>query len=126
MKYSVNTYAKALAEVAMDPKTNEAEAIKNFLALVRRNGDESHLRNIVAAAARLMWGKAGMRKVTIESARKLAYPAKTMFSSFIKPQDIVEEKINSELVAGVRIIVNEDLQFDGSLKGKLDKLFSTL
>jgi F0F1-type ATP synthase delta subunit len=32
--------------------------------------------------------------------------------------------VRPELVAGLTITINDDLRFDGSLKGKIDKLFN--
>jgi len=125
MKYSVNTYAKALAEAAADPKTDDAKIMRNFLAIVRKNGDEAHLRAIVHAAERMLWEKTGVRKITVESARALLKPAHTLVKDILKPRDVVEEKIDPSLIAGVKIIVNEELQFDGSLKGRLDHMLSS-
>ena len=124
MKYSVNAYAKALAEAALDGKAHAPEVIKNFLALVRKNGDEAHMRSIIAAAERFMWKKSALRKVTVESARKLKQPVHALFREIIGSNDVVEERINAALVAGVRITINEEMQLDGSLRGTLDKLFS--
>jgi F0F1-type ATP synthase delta subunit len=125
MKYSTHLYAKALAEVIADAKpAHEAQIVKNFLALVRKNGNETHLRKILEEAARMARGKDGVRKVTLETARTPARAQKeSLVKSFLKMGDVVEEKIDPELVAGVRIIIDDEKQFDGSLRGKLDRLF---
>lgn len=124
MKYPAHIYAKALAEVITDANAkNEREAEKNFLSLLRKNGDESHLRKIVEEAARFARGKRGIRKVIIESARPLKESQRKTMRYLIKENDIIEEKIVPDLVAGVRIVVNDELQFDGSLKSKLNAIF---
>ncbi len=126
MKYPAHIYAKALAEVivATQGKSGAAQdaIVARFIALVRRNGDESHLRKLVEEAARFVRGKRGVRKVTIATARPLSAAQRKVFQELIKSGDVVEEQMNPELVAGVRIMINDELQFDGSLKGKLDKL----
>lgn len=125
MKYKPTIYAQALAEAIIENKgKGEAEMLKNFLALVRRNGDESQLRKIVDEADRLIRRSTGVRKVVVESARPLKKPAATLLKNFLKEGDVVQEKVNPELVAGMRITLDDELQFDGSLKGKLDKLFA--
>ncbi len=124
MKYSVNVYAKALAEAAAKPSADVGKITKNFLALLRANGDEQRLGAILRAAERLLWKMTDARKVTVASARKLPKPAKTLFEELLKKNDIVEEVIDPALVAGVTVTVNEELQFDGSLKGRLDKMFA--
>jgi F0F1-type ATP synthase delta subunit len=127
MKYPAHIYAKALAEVIVAAEgagEKEQDAIvARLVAFVRKNGDEAHLRKIVEEAARFVRGKSGVRKVMMETARPLGAQQKKKLAAFIKTGDVVVEKINPELVAGVKIIVNDELQFDGSLKGKLDKLF---
>ena len=127
MKYPAHIYAKALAEVIAAAKREtgreQDEVVKRFIELVRKNGDEAHLRKLVEEAARFVRGKSGVRKITIETARPLGPAQRKALQSFIKPGDVVEEEIDPELVAGVKIILNDEVQFDGSLKGKLDTLF---
>ena len=124
MKYRSSIYAKALAEVIAEAKTgDDGRIVKNFLALVERNGDSQHLRKILEEAARFARGTSGVRKVTFESARPLNKSQQASVAGFIRKGDVVEEKIDPSLVAGVKIIVNDERQIDGSLKGKLDKLF---
>lgn len=127
MRYPAHIYAKALSEVIVKAKgmsEKEQDAVvARFIALVRKNGDEAHLRKLVEEAARFVRGKSGVRKVTMETARTLGTRQKKQLAAFMKAGDVLEEKVNPELVAGVKIIVNDELQFDGSLKGKLDTLF---
>jgi len=126
MKYPAHFYAKALAGVIAEAKgKREDEIVKRFVALVRKNGDEMHLRKIVEEAARFVRGKSGVRKVMIEVARAPGDAQRKMLQRLMKPGDVVQEKINPELVAGVKIIVNDEMQFDGSLKGKLDTIFNS-
>ena len=123
MKYSAQTYAKALVEVltSHEPKAKDEEIAQNFLALVRKNNDEGHLKKILEEASRFARGRGGVRKVTVESARELKATQKDLVKQFIKPGDVVEERIDPELIAGIRIILNDELQFDGSLKNKLNR-----
>lgn len=127
MRYSAHTYAKALVEVLADAEKAKAGAkdeeriAKNFLALVSRNGDEMHLKRILDEASRFARGKDGIRKVTVESARKLTDIQKKMVEGFVKKGDVVESQTNTELIAGIRITLDDEMQFDGSLKHKLDK-----
>ncbi|HUC01605.1 MAG TPA: F0F1 ATP synthase subunit delta [Candidatus Paceibacterota bacterium] len=125
MKYPPHIYAKALVEVLSAPagphKRSDDEVAKNFLALVRKNGDERHLRKILEEASRFARGKSGVRKVTIESARPLAPAQRRSVAHFTKPGDVVEERVDPDLIAGIRIILNDEMQFDGSLKTKLNR-----
>lgn len=129
MKYPATIYAKALVEVLADAGKagvkDEPRFAENFLALVRRNGDEMHLRKILDDASRFARGKSGVRKVTVESARALSPKQKDAVATFIKADDIVEERVDPELIAGIRIILDDELQFDGSLKKKLAGAFGS-
>src|SRR5580698_2296783 len=120
MKYPTHIYAKALVEVLTDAKgKDEAKFADNFIALVRRNGDEMHLRKILEEASRFARGQSGIRKVVVESARTLTKSQQKEVSRFIRKEDVVVEKVDPELVAGIKITVNDELQFDGSLSRKL-------
>lgn len=125
MKYSAHIYAKALVEVLSDEEKGSAKdqdrIAKNFIALVRKNGDEGHLRKILEEAAIMARGKSGIRQVTIESARVLSSSQKSALAHFMRPSDVIDERIDPELIAGVKITVNDELQFDGSLRNKLNK-----
>lgn len=128
MKYPAHIYAKALAEAITSPEAKGArgaEIAANFLALLRKNGDEAHARKIIEEAARMARGKGGIRKLTVESARPLTVAQEKMVRALTKPEDVVETRIDPELIAGIRVIMNDELQFDGSLRGKLDKIFNS-
>jgi F0F1-type ATP synthase delta subunit len=125
MKYPAHIYAKALAEAIADAKgkAQEDAVVTNFLALVERSGDEVHLRKILEEAARMARGKEGIRKVVLESARPLTIKQRKELTQFTGPKDVVQERIDPALMAGIRIFLDDETEFDGSLKGKLDRIF---
>ncbi len=132
MKHPAHIYAKALVEVLSDAQRSggaaaagEARIAENFLALVRHNGDEIHLRKILEEASRFARGKNGIRKVTIESARKITAAQRAMIGRLVKPDDVVGERIDPDLIAGMKITLNDELQFDGSLKNKLNRVLGS-
>ncbi len=128
MKYPAHIYAKALVEVLADEEkkgafTKEQQRVAdNFVALVRRNGDEAHLRKLLEEASRMARGLGGARKVIVESARPFTSSQRKEVERFIKKEDVVVEKVDPALVAGMRITVNDEMQFDGSLRRKLAEL----
>lgn len=124
MKYSPETYAKALASAIAQLRTEEERnvAVERFLDLVKKNGDSKKLPKIVASAEKIFCKHFGLRKVLIESARPIK-DARILFKNFIRTGDFMEEAVNPELIAGVRITMNGEFIFDESLKGKLDKIF---
>ena len=126
MKYSSTIYAKAFAETAAEHRgaAEEAKFIQNFLAIIRKNGDAPQIKKIVAETEKSFREKIGGRKITIETARETKKFPHKFLKHFLKTGDAVEEKINPDLVAGMKITINDTEQFDGSLKRKIDKLFS--
>jgi F0F1-type ATP synthase delta subunit len=125
MKYPSHFYARALAAVLAKgvPAEKEKKIIQNFLNLLRKNNDEKKLPRIVTETEKMVLAQSGRRKVVLESARPLGAKQKKLLSKILKPGDVVEEKVSPEVVAGVRITVNEELQFDGTLNRKLKKMF---
>lgn len=124
MKYAPKYYAEAFAALAWKPmdQAKETELVKNFLALITRNGDMNQIGKILNETEAALRARTGRRKVTIETARSVDGLYKELVH-FVKKDDIVEEKVDPKLVAGLRVVVNDTLQFDGTLKRKLDALF---
>ncbi len=123
MKYSPHIYAKAFVEALGEHPSPEKERarIKNFIALLVKNGDIGRARKILESAKKMIREKEDRRSIVIETARLLS--ARGLAEEILKPSDVVEEKIDPELIAGVRITINDELQFDGSLRRKLNELF---
>jgi F0F1-type ATP synthase delta subunit len=123
MKYSIRDYAKALDQALAGSKTNGQAVATNFIALVQRNGDGERLKKILDETERLGRRKTGLREVFVESARPLGKAQEKMIEKFIKSGDTAHYAVDPSLVAGVRITVDGEMQFDGTLKAKLDQLF---
>jgi len=120
-------YAKALAEVILSAKPTESDRIvKNFLALMERNGDAAHMEKVLEEAARFARGKSGVRKVVLQFARTPSAAQRKEAGALMRNGDVVVEAIDPALVAGMRVVVDDEHQLDGSLKGKLDKLFGSI
>ena len=64
--------------------------------------------------------------MSVESARALSAAQEQAVAQFLKADDVVERTIDPALIAGIRIVLNDEMQFDGSLRGKLDKVFKNI
>jgi len=118
MKNKIKIYAKALAEYMAKGMTEKE--IAKFLDFLAKNGDMRKAKEILALAENLYIKKTGKRKVILETARKADLKN---LKSILKKGDIIEEKINSELLAGIKIIINDE-QLDLSMQKKLNNLFA--
>lgn len=125
MKYPVTIYAKALSLAIIEAGPAGEDGIaRNFTALLRKNGDEAGAKKIIKEAWRIVRTKQGLQEVVLESARPLTGEHAKSLRGLAGPKDAVVERVNAELVAGVRIVMNDEREFDGSLRGKLDKMFT--
>lgn len=106
MKYKAKDYAKAIIETK---KFN----LQNFLRLLEKNSDVKKIKAIIAEVHKLKH-----RIVMIEMARE----TKTVWR--FQKNDLIEERICPELVAGARITINGEKQIDFSLKNKLEQIFN--
>ena len=116
-------YATALAEVLAKKGINEEKVTKNFAKLLVREGLEKKSKEILELAQDLILAKQGKKKITLETARKMTLQQKKIAEGFAKSGDVIKEKINPELIAGVKIIINNSKQFDNSMKSKLQNIF---
>ncbi len=122
MKYPVKIYSKSLAQALVGKKDKEQEKIlSNFVFLVKKNRDGSKLKKILEGAQNLYLKKIGKDKIVFEFARPKDNYLKIL-KSIVKEGDVAEEKINPELIAGVKIIVNGEKQFDYSLANKIKNI----
>jgi F0F1-type ATP synthase delta subunit len=121
-KDKTKLYAKALAEIIFNGKADDKKIINNFVKILVSAGLEGKAKEILSLAESLLLVKQGKSKVTLETARKMTASQKKMSESFAKKGDIVEEKINPELIAGIKIIINGSKQFDASMQSKLQKI----
>ena len=124
----VKIYARALAEVLSNPVYAKGfgeakeKIIDNFVKLLIKTSQEKKTKEILSLAEDLILAKQGKRKITFEIARRLTSEHRALLKQFVKEGDVVKEKINHELIAGVKIIINNNRQFDASMKSKLSNI----
>ncbi|OGZ70236.1 MAG: hypothetical protein A2904_00745 [Candidatus Staskawiczbacteria bacterium RIFCSPLOWO2_01_FULL_33_9] len=125
MKYKSKEYAKALVWLILKEKSpvQEKKLTDNFLKLLEKNGDNIKIKEILNLTETLFFKQTGRKKIILETARKMSSKQKDLFSHLVKKGDIVQEKINEDLIAGVKIIINNEKQIDFSMQKKLQNIF---
>ena len=121
MKYKIKDYAIALADIITSKKTYDKNTVNNFLELLERRGDFKNAKKIVELAEKYYLRKRNNKKIQLETARKTN--VKNLLKNLYKAGDIIEEKINPALIAGVRVTIDNETEFDASLYGKLRRIF---
>jgi F0F1-type ATP synthase delta subunit len=122
MKYSPQIYAKAFSNIVIKSSAKRADLIKNFLNLVKKNNDQHLLKKIYEQVEKIIRKKSGKNKIILETARNIKNSSR-IIKKIAKKSDIVEERNNPSLLAGIKIIVNDEMQFDGSMQNKINSLF---
>ena len=116
------TKASTFAKATADKSAGEEKIVNNFVKFLVNKGYEGKSKEILDLAENLLLAKQGKRKITFETARNITSNQKKMIDSFVNKGDIVKEKINPELIAGIKIIINDSKQFDASMQLKLQKI----
>lgn len=121
MNVKPKKYAQALADIVSQKNPDEKKISANFLTLLEKHQDVKKAREILALTEELLLKKTGNKKVILETARNV--DVKDFTRAFVKKGDIIEEKINPGIIAGIKIKVDGDRQLDLSLLKKLNNIF---
>jgi len=118
-------YAKVLAEILLK-KVSDADGKKitnNFVKLLVATGYERKAKEILDMCEDIIFAGQGKKKITFETARKTTAGQKKLLEKILNEGDVAKEKINPELIAGIKIIINDSQQFDASMQSKLQNIY---
>ncbi|MDO8600865.1 MAG: F0F1 ATP synthase subunit delta [bacterium] len=122
MKYQPKIYASALLEIP--EKLLTKEAFRNFLYILRRNGDLIKLPRIVQELKKQYREKHDMKDVEIMLAReneKIVIHIQHALKLKEKPSVVIKK----ETLGGAVVMINDEILIDGSIQTRLQKLFHT-
>jgi F0F1-type ATP synthase delta subunit len=111
-----------LAEILSKKGIDEKKVVNNFVKLLVGQGYEKKAGEILNLAEDMLLAKQGKKRITFETARKTTAGQKKILEGITETGDIINEKIKPELIAGVKIIINDSKQFDASMQSKLQKI----
>jgi F0F1-type ATP synthase delta subunit len=149
MKYLPSHYAKALYE-ALEGQDKEGSGgiagkggradgamLKRFAGIVRKNGDGKSLNTILARYEKIYLEKKGLKKIEIESASPISAAIKAeiekagggtahgaIAGGASSDKVLLSEKVNPDLLAGIKLLVNDTLLIDASGRTRINKLFA--
>lgn len=119
-RHSPSTYTSALMEIS--EKSWTKEMLRNFLRILRKNGDLAKLPRILAELKKQYQKKYGTKDVEIMLARENP----KIVSQMQHALELKEEPrvvIKKEILGGAVVTINDELLIDGSVKTRLEKLF---
>lgn len=126
MRPSPTIFAKAFLAVFADtPENQQGAIVKNLVHTASKYGGEGYLRQILAEVLRLYRKERGFKKIVLHSARPLPEKLLSALKSLFGKSDEVQASIEPELVAGVKIVIDDELSLDNTLKRKLEILFNS-
>lgn len=126
MKYKPEDYAKALLAVLREKKIPEHKAVERFIALVRKNGDQRLFPKIIETVETLQTKEAGGTVVHLEFAREASTVLHHKLNTVFGEKDRVKTSYNQRLIAGARVVIDGEQEWDYSLERKLRKLFKNV
>ena len=125
MRYRVIQYAEALhAALREKPMSQQQEIMRRFAALLTRHRMSGKSDLIVAAYEKIVLQENGVRKVRIESASPVSGQLKKEIGDILGKKVQIEETVNPRLLAGVKILVDDELLIDASAQRQVEKIFS--
>ncbi|TSC73549.1 MAG: hypothetical protein G01um101470_28 [Parcubacteria group bacterium Gr01-1014_70] len=121
---SASVYAKAFRRALQESSVNESKLVENVIEAMRHHGNLGRGERIVQRISEELIRNRGGKWVVVESARQLTDSQREKVHEAFRKKDYIEERLRPELVSGIRLVVDGEKEFDGSLKRKLDRLFA--
>lgn len=126
MKYTTKQYAAALLAATQDASEKKRiESLRRFLKILTRNHDYRHLPAILRQLERIYLSEKGIQKVELTSADPISEGTRREIEKTLGKKVIFVEKKNPELIAGLRILINDELLIDASARRQLQRIFET-
>jgi len=121
MKFSPQQFAQAFVAVATEQPERCGEVVRRAAETLRHFEKEGQLHQFIPAIENEWKKKTGAKKFTVTS----ALPITTALAAALgtKEGDVVEAKLDQNLIAGVVIKENETRILDLSLRSRVQKLF---
>ena len=124
MRYSPRQYAAALLALLKGrPEAVEQRLQRQFLVLVGQKGDSRRLGLILKEVEKQDLREQGLKKVLVETPDPITPQIKKGIREVLGKDILIQEKINPELIAGIKILINDEILVDASAKTQLRKLF---
>lgn len=123
MRYRVAQYAEALFGTLEDKNEKERRAIaRRFGALLARHRMLGKADAILSAYEKIILRARGARKIMIESAAPVSASLKKEIKKILGAKIYFEEKENPALLAGIKILMDDELLIDASGRRQIDRM----
>jgi F0F1-type ATP synthase delta subunit len=125
MNISAENYAQTFVDLLSDDPNQPDKLVVSFCRVLWENNDFKKAEKIISRIEELLLKKEGRRKIEIYSVKPLAEKILAEFRKYFRPDDKIENKINKNLLAGIKIMINGNRLIDVSLRKKINILFNS-
>ena len=125
MIYKAKNYAELLLSLTEDKaEAEQTTIIQKFVRLLKKHNVLHYASPIIREFDRLYRVRHGITKVNIESARELNKQQRVEINKNLPVDSQITTQVKPELLGGIKLIINDSLLIDGTLKHRLDQLFT--
>jgi F0F1-type ATP synthase delta subunit len=126
MKYKTRQYAEALAEALEGvDETTARTRIRTFIKLLKKHQMLGKAETIARVAERRLAKRADVTRVMLETADAPSDAFRTEIAELFDGKVLIEEKVQPDLLAGVRILIDDETLVDASGRYRLEKMFQS-
>ena len=123
MRYTNAQYAQALFEALEGLKGEKRTlAIKRFFEMLQRNHATSRMGRIVEQFEKYSLKTNNMVKVEVQSASPLTDEIREQIRKGLKKDVVLDEMVDPELLAGIKMVVNNEILIDASAKRHIESM----
>lgn len=126
MRYTPKQYAAALFESLQEKGANVDVVVKNFAKVIAANYDRALLPKVLMQLKKLERTKAGRHDVVLTSARPLERDVVAQVKKKVGENSGIVEVVDPKVLGGVRILVNDELVIDGTMKTRIERTVEQL
>ncbi len=122
MKYPPHIYADAFLSLM---ETHPEEKNKIMAGLIRTlnvSGDIGNAEKVIASIEEKIARKEGRVKIKVYAARILHESLLDKIKNAFGNEALVHQVIDPEIIAGVKLVVNDEIMIDATLKKKLERI----
>lgn len=123
MRFTNAQYAQALYQTLTDKKGKDRIAlIQRFVALLQAHKASSRTDRILEKFEAYSLAADGLLKIEVESAAPLSPEIRRDIQTAVKQKVFFDESIHPELLAGIKLIINNEILIDATAVWRIDSL----
>lgn len=123
MRFTNAQYAQALYETLKDKKGKDRTAsIRRFVALLQTHKASSRIDRILEKFEAYSLAADGLLKVEVQSPAPISPEIRRDIQNALKQKVFLDESVHPELLAGIKLIVNNEILIDATARRRIDSL----